>query len=347
MWRAMYRTVRAATLGYFDDACLSRSAAIAYYTVFALAPMLAIVSGAAGLVFGEAEASDAIVLQIRDLMGAQGAGVIQVMMNGVAHGRSGLLPTILGAVALLIVATGVFAEVQTALNTIWKVRPRRWHPMELVRVRLLGLALIVIMGLLLLISLVAATTLTLAGGWLQAQLPGVPVPLHQLNFVVSFVLISAMLAAIYKVLPDTVIAWRDVGIGAVVTALLFTAGKYLISLYVAHSFFVTSYGVAGTFAVVLLWLYYSSLIFLFGAELTFAYAQQRGSRAAMRLVPGHAEQIAALRLHLESERVQSARARGRARVRGGAVDGRSGSGPARCARVARHQLRCNFAGLGS
>ena len=245
MLRAIWQTIRLAAIGYADDACLSRSAAIAYYTMFALAPMLVIVAGTAGLVFGEAEAQGAIVDQIRELMGQQGADIIQAMIRGVSHARSGLLATLIGAGTLLIVATGVFAEVQTALNTVWKVQASPWRPLQLVRVRLLGLLLMLIMGLLLLFSLIATTALTVAGGWLQDRLPGVPIPLHQLNFIVSFVLITVMFAAIYKVLPDTTIAWRDVGIGAVVTAVLFTAGKYLISLYVAHSFFVTSYGVAG------------------------------------------------------------------------------------------------------
>jgi membrane protein len=322
MLRAVYETIRAAALGYARDACLSRSAAIAYYTMFALAPMLVIVSGAAGLVFGEAEAQDAILAQIRGLMGSGGADTIEAMIRGVSHTRSGLLATLIGAGTLLIVATGVFAEVQTALNTIWKVRRRSWTPLELVRVRLQGLVLMLIMGLLLLLSLVATTAITLAGGWLEAQLPGVPVPLHELNFVISFVLIAMMFAAIYKVLPDTYIAWRDVGIGAVVTAALFTAGKFLIGLYVAHSFFVTSYGVAGTFAVVLLWFHYSSLIFLFGAELTFAYAEQRGSRAGQAHAYTAAGHVADLRLRLERENL-----RRHAPRRRGPRAGRSGSGP--------------------
>lgn len=290
-----------AAVGYAADACLSRGAAIAYYTAFALAPMLVIVSGTAGLVLGEAEAQGAIVDQIRVLMGKQGADTIQAMITGVSHTRSGLAATLIGAATLLIVATGVFAEVQTALNTVWKVKRVPWAWLQLVRVRVQGLVLMLIMGLLLLLSLVATTAITLTGGWVEAQLPGVPIPLHQLNFIISFVLISAMFAAIYKLLPDTYIAWRDVGIGAVVTCLLFTVGKYAISLYVAHSFFVTSYGVAGTFAVILLWLYYSSLIFLFGAELTYAYAQQRGSRAGEARALAAAEHVAELRSRLERE----------------------------------------------
>lgn len=307
MLKDIVRTVRAAAIGFANDACLSRGAALAYYTVFALAPVLVIVIATAGLVFGEAAAQGAIVERISGLMGKQGADIIQTMIAGVSNRRSGIVATTVGGVTLLVVASGVFGEIQSTLNVIWKV-DAGWTWLRLVLVRLRGLVLVVLMGGLLLVSLLVSAALALAGTWLSGVLPDIDVPVHVLNFAVSFVLITAMFAAIYKVLPDTDIAWRDVGIGAAVTALLFTIGKNLISLYVSHSFIATSYGAAGTVAVVFVWVYYSCQIFLFGAELTYAYAQLRGSRAGESRPAGAAGHVADLRLQLEAH---SARRRAR------------------------------------
>ncbi len=311
MGKGVLATIRAAATGYVADSCLSRGAAIAYYTIFALAPVLVIVIATAGLVFGEAAARGAIVERIGGLMGQQGADIIQTMIAGVSNRRSGIFATVLGGITLLIVATGVFGEVQASLNAIWKVESPPWTVLQLLRIRLQGLALMLIMGALLLVSLLVSAALALAGSVFRGEVPDVDVPLHLANFAASFVCITATFAAIYKVLPDTVIAWRDVGIGAAITALLFTLGKNLISLYVAHSAIATSYGAAGTVAVVLLWIYYSSQIFLFGAELTYAYAQQRGSRAGQAASPGPAEHVAALRQQLESHSLSRRRTRPR------------------------------------
>ena len=295
MDHGVWRITKAATLGFIADSCLSRGAAIAYYSIFALAPVLVLVIATAGLVFGEAAARGAIVEQISGVMGQQSADTIQAMIQGVGGQRAGILATVIGGITLLFAASGVFGEVQAALNAIWKVEPPHGAITQLVRSRLQGLALVLIMGFLLLSSLVVSAALAAAGTWLPGLLP-----LHLLNFATFFVIIAASLAAIYRVLPDTPIDWRDVGGGALVTAILFTLGKYLIGLYVARSSLISSFGAASTFAVVLVWIYYCCQIFLFGAELTYVFAQQRGSHRVVAPARGSAGQVAELRLALEA-----------------------------------------------
>ena len=295
MLNKVWQALKASGLGFFTDGCLSRGAAIAYYTVFSLAPVLLIVVAIAGLVFGDDAARGAIRDQISGLMGPASADAIQGMIQNASNKNSGIIATVIGGVTLLVAASGVFLEMQTALNAIWKVEPPHGAITQLVRSRLQGLALVLIMGFLLLSSLVVSAALAAAGTWLPGLLP-----LHLLNFATFFVIIAASLAAIYRVLPDTPIDWRDVGGGALVTAILFTLGKYLIGLYVARSSLISSFGAASTFAVVLVWIYYCCQIFLFGAELTYVFAQQRGSHRVVAPARGSAGQVAELRLALEA-----------------------------------------------
>ena len=305
----LWTLLKTAGLAYSDDNCLSRGAAIAYYTVFSLAPVLLIVIAVAGLVFGEQAAQGAVVSQINGLMGQQGAEAVQSMLQGAARRGTGILATVIGVVTLLVAASGVFGEMQAALNAIWRATPPAGTFWRLLRARLISLGLVVTLGFLLMVSLVASAALQAVGGWLSDAFPGVHAALWAASLVTSFVLATALFGAIYKILPDTRIAWRDVIVGAAVTALLFAIGKNLISLYIGSSSIATTYGAAGALAVIFVWIYYSSQIFLFGAEFTRAFATTHGSRQrdAMPLASGHDAEIEGLKSRLGTPRSRAAR----------------------------------------
>ena len=273
--------LKSAFAGYNDDNALSRGAAIAYYTVTSIAPVLVIVIAIAGLVFGADAARGAIVDQISGMMGKQGAEAIQAMIQGAANKKSGIIATIVGVATLLITASGVFGEMQSALNAIWKAEPKEGTVTRLVKARIASLGLVAALGFLLMVSLVISTALTAMGGFLHNLLPGIEFLMRALSFVISYALISALFAAIYKVLPDKHIEWRDVIVGALTTGALFTVGKFGISAYIGSSAIASSYGAAGALIVILVWIYYSSQIFLFGAEFTRAYAETHGSHAGV------------------------------------------------------------------
>lgn len=265
--------------GYSADDCLTRGAAIAYYSVFSLAPVLVIVIAVAGMVFGEDAARGAIVEQMTGLMGRQGAEAIQAMINGASHRNAGWLATTIGLLTLVITASGVFSEMQSALNVIWKAEPSRGGVSGMFQARLTGLGLVLALGFLLLASLVVSTAIAALDAWFAGILPGWHQLLQGVSFLVSFLLIAAMFGAIYKILPNKAISWTDVAVGAVVTSLLFSAGKHLISLYLGQSSTASTFGAASTLAVMLLWIYYSSQLFLLGAEFTRAFAQTFGTHA--------------------------------------------------------------------
>jgi membrane protein len=287
--RALSRSwalLRDTLVEFFSDNALSRGAALAYYTVFAIAPILLIAIAVAGLMFGRAAAQGAVVAELSGLMGRDSAAVLQQLLKGAFHSGAGVLATAIGVVTLLLTATGVFAELQTSLNAIWKAEPQRSVTTEMVRVRLLSLGLVATLGFLLLVALVVSTALQAASTWLNVGSPGFQILLSAVNATVSFLLLAAMFAAIYKVLPDREIGWRDVGVGAVMTALLFVVGKFLISLYIGSSAVTSSYGSAGSLMAMLIWIYYSAQIFLLGAEFTKVFAMHGGSRAAPAPVVG-------------------------------------------------------------
>lgn len=282
MLNKIWSALKAAGYGFFTDSCLSRGAAIAYYTVFSLAPVLLIVVATAGLVFGDDAARGAIRQQISGLMGPASADAIQGMIQNASNKNSGIIASVIGGVTLLVAASGVFLEMQTALNAIWKVEPRPGMVSQLVRARLQSLGLVMTLGFLLMVSLLLSAALAALDSFLANRLPGVHLALQAVSLLISFGLITVLFAAIYKVLPDTDVAWRDVAIGAVVTALLFTLGKNAISLYIGNSRIATTYGAAGALAIILVWIYYSSQIFLLGAEFTMAWAQLSGSHVGRR-----------------------------------------------------------------
>jgi membrane protein len=261
--------------GFIADEALSRGAAIAFYTATSLAPVLLIVIAIAGLVFGHDAAQNAITGQLSGLMGDQTAQLLQTAVASASKKSSGTLATLVGLLTLILTASGVFGEMQSALNAIWKAEPSGTAITRLIRARAVSLGLVAALGFLLLVSLVVSATLAAFGNQLNAVLPFGKIILSLINVIISFVLITVLFAAIYKILPDRPLAWRDVILGAVVTAALFAAGKSLIALYIGRSETVTSYGAAGALIAVLLWVYYSAQIFLLGAEFTKAYAIYR------------------------------------------------------------------------
>ncbi len=264
---------------FIDDDALSRAAAIAYYTVLSIGPVLLICIAMAGLVFGREAARGAISGQLTGLMGDQAAQMVQSMVASAGRERAGVWATVLGAFTLLLTASGVFGEMQSSLNLIWKAQPKGGVS-TILRARAASLGLVATMGFLMLVSLVISAALNALGTYLNAIMPGIDVVLHVANFTISFVIISAMFTAIYKILPDRQLRWRDVVTGAVATALLFMIGKTLIGVYIGTSAVASSYGAAGAVIIVLVWIYYSSVIFLLGSEFTKVWAAHHGSAEA-------------------------------------------------------------------
>jgi membrane protein len=265
---------------WLDDDVPSMGAALAYYTLFSLAPLLLIVISVAGLVFGQEAARGEIESQLRTLMGEPGANAVQALLASVGKPSESTLATLLGVLLLLIGATTVFGELQSALDRIWRVPAtapvRGW--LHLIRARLLSFGMILAIGFLLMVSLVLSAALAtmerlwspLFGGWISLASAS--------NAAAGFVLVTAMFALIYKVMPRAQVLWRDVWTGALFTALLFSLGKALIGVYIGRSGIASGFGAAGSLVVVLLWVYYSAQIFLIGAEFTWVYANLFGSR---------------------------------------------------------------------
>jgi membrane protein len=266
---------RSTVQSFIDDDALSKGAAIAFYTATSIAPILLIVVAIAGLAFGQEAAQNGIVGQLSGLMGKESAEFLQSAIAGAQNKSAGTLATLIGVVTVIVTASGVFGEMQSALNKIWKIDSSGEPISRLIRARAASLGLVVSLGFLMMVSLVVSAGLTALGDYLNAILPFGKVVLSILNGIVSFLLISVLFAAIYKVLPDRPIQWRDVIVGSLVTSLLFTGGKSLIGWYIGSSAVASTYGAAGALIVILLWVYYSAQIFLLGAEFTKAYSDLR------------------------------------------------------------------------
>jgi membrane protein len=277
MFTEAWKMIKDTVLSFIEDSALSRGAAIAFYTVTSIAPVLLIVVAIAGLVFGREAAQNAISGQLTGLMGQQTADVLQAAIASAAGKSSSILATMVGIATLVLTASGVFGEMQSALNAIWKTEPQATTVSRLIQARAVSLGLVAALGFLLIVSLAVSAGLTAFGNYLDSIMPIGRFILPVLNFVVSFALLAVLFAAIYKVLPDRPLEWRDVIFGAVVTAILFTIGKSLIGLYLGSSAIASSYGAAGGLIVLLLWVYYSVMIFLLGAEFTKTYANRHGS----------------------------------------------------------------------
>lgn len=254
------------------------AAALAYYTIFSLAPLLIIVIAILSLFFSQGQAQEQLISQLQSLFGADVASTIRTMIENRESSGGNVFASIIGFVILLVGATGVFAQLQSALNQIWNVKPDNktnglW---QLVRVRLLSLGMVLAIGFLLLVSLVLSAGLAALNGALSSALPGADILWQALNFVLSLAAISAVFALMFKYIPDVQIAWRDVWVGGFVTALLFVIGKTLIGLYLGNSGVASSYGAAGSLVVLLLWVFYSAQIVLLGGEFTQVYANRFG-----------------------------------------------------------------------
>jgi membrane protein len=265
-------------LSFIEDEALSRGAAIAFYTVTAIAPVMLIVIAIAGLAFGREAAQKALTGQLSGLMGQQAAELLQAAVASAAGKPSGILATLLGITMLVATASGVFGEMQSALNKIWRAKAEGTTVSRMIRARAASIGLVATLGFLLIVSLVVSAGLTAFGDYLNSVLPFGKLIMTVLNGSVSLALISMLFAAIYKILPDRHLEWRDVIVGAVVTAALFTIGKAGIGWYIGSSAVASSYGAAGALIVVLLWIYYSTQIFLLGAEFTKIYANRHGSK---------------------------------------------------------------------
>jgi membrane protein len=281
---ATLRTVvEEAGAGWLSDNAPRLGAALAFYTLFSMAPILIVAVSIAGLVFGEANAQAALARQSEALIGTQGAAAIQTIIQSSANRPAlGWLATTVGLVTILIGASGAFIELQDALNIIWKVDTAEigfWRFTFLQR--LSSFILVVATGLLLLIILMISASLSIAESFLRGALPASILGLESVNFVISFLLVSFLFALIFKFVPDTEVEWRDVWPAAGLTSFLFAIGKIAIGFYLGHSAVASVYGAAGSFAVFLIWVYYSAQILLFGAEISHAYCRNCGSRSKL------------------------------------------------------------------
>lgn len=264
--------------GYIGDDAFSRGAAIAYFTLFSLAPVLLLVIAVAGLVFGQEAAEGAVVEQLSGLMGRETAEAMQAMIRSASDRMTGLVATVIGLFTILLAASGVFGEVQSALNAIWKAKPRDSTMSRLLRARLASFGLVITLGFVLMVSLTLSAALTALGKFLKYTFPAAEVAVQAADLLISVLLISSLFAIMYKVLPETPIRWRDVAVGALAATGLFQGGKYLIALYIGQSNVASSFGAAGALIVLLLWIFYSAQIFLLGAEFTRAWTHVYGAR---------------------------------------------------------------------
>jgi membrane protein len=273
--RVVWSLLRETFFEWSEDRAPRLGAALAYYTVFALAPGLILIIALAGLLLGKEAAQGQIISQVQDLVGEAGGQAVRAAIESARNASGSLLATSLGAVTLVFGLWGVFGELQDALNTIWGVttRPGR-GVIDIIKERFWSFAMVVGIGFLLLVSLAASAWLAALGTFLSRQLPLPAAMLETINALLSFVVITFMFAVIYKLLPDVRIAWRNVWTGAAVTAVLFTIGKTLIGLYLGRSSVASVYGAAGSLIVILLWIYYSAQIVFFGAEFTKVYSRR-------------------------------------------------------------------------
>jgi membrane protein len=281
--------MRCAVTEWLAHRASSKGAALAYYTLFSLAPILVLVIAIAGFFYGTDAAQGKLIDELRGLVGPQGAETIQAILAGARNKESGRLATIIATVLLLVGATSAFSELKDSLDEIWDVAPPKdagWF--DTVRTRLLSFGLILTLGLLLMFTLVVSAALTLLENFLGGMWHSATIVLGWVAWGVSFLVIAVMFGAIYKLLPRIKLSWHDVTIGAIGTAVMFTLGKFIIGLYIGNSGTTSSFGAAGSLIALLLWVYYSAQIFFLGAEFARQYALQLGS-LRKKNVPGAAD----------------------------------------------------------
>ncbi|HYN00017.1 MAG TPA: YihY/virulence factor BrkB family protein [Aestuariivirgaceae bacterium] len=280
--RELWELAKASVLAWNNDYAPSMGAAIAYYTLFSIAPLLIIVTAIAGFFFGEEAAQGEIFGQIRGLLGEEGALAIQGLVKSASEPAEGFLALLIGIVAMVIGATAVFGELQSAMDRIWRAPAAQQSGgiMGLFRARLFAFGMVLGVAFLLLVSLVVSAGISALGALWSAVFGGWELVLQIVNIVVSLIIFTGVFAMIYRFLPRISVSWRDVWTGAAITSVLFVIGKFLIGLYIGSSGVVSGFGAAGALAALLIWVYYSAQIFLLGAEFTWAHAHKYGSRAA-------------------------------------------------------------------
>ncbi|XWK89563.1 MAG: YihY/virulence factor BrkB family protein [Phormidium sp.] len=262
-----------------EDKASRLAAALAYYTIFSIAPLLVIVIAIAGLVFGEEAARGEIVTQIQGLVGRSGAEVIETAIQNANQPATGRIASLISIGALLFGAIGVFAQLQDSLNTIWEVQPKPNRPLKgFVQRNLLSFSMVLGIGFLLLVSLLLSATLSAISTYFSHLVPGFDVLWQVINFVVGFGVTTFLFAMIFKFLPNVHITWGDVWIGAIITSLLFSIGRFLLGWYLGNGSFGSTYGAAGSLIIILAWVYYAAQILFFGAEFTQVYARSFGSQ---------------------------------------------------------------------
>jgi membrane protein len=264
---------------WLDDHAFRLSAALAYYSLFSLAPLLVLFIGVAGILFGPEAVQGRLDEEIASLVGPDSAVTIQSMVQSISNRHDNLLAGIIGGAVLLFAAGGVFGQLKDALNTIWGVKPKPGHSLlHFVRDRFLSYAMVLGTGFLLLVSLIITTLLSAFSKRLESTFPLPPVVWLGLSFLISFCVVTLLFAMIFKYLPDVCIRWSDVWIGAAATALLFDLGKFLLAFYLGRESTASSYGAAGAVIILLMWVYYASAILLLGAEFTQVWAEVRGRK---------------------------------------------------------------------
>ncbi len=284
-WKALLQPARFWELfkntftAWSDDKVPRHGAALAYYTVLSLVPLLVVIIAMIGVIFGREAAQGYILEQIGSLVGPQSEAAIKEMIQRASEPSTGIFAAAVAGVTLLVGASGVFAQLQDSLNSIWGVKAKEGRGLwGLIRDRFFSVAALLGTGFLLLVSLVLSAALSAFGKWFGGWLPAPELVLQILEFIISFGVVTGLFALIFKVLPDAHVAWRDVWVGSAMTALLFTIGKFAIGLYLGKSDVGSAYGAAGSMVILLVWVYYSAQIILFGAEFTQVYANALGSR---------------------------------------------------------------------
>src|SRR5690348_3764588 len=289
LFRTIWNTSKAIVTGFFANKPFQLAAALSYYTLLSMAPLLLLLTGLAGPFFGEAAAREQVLQYVGSMVGSQESDVVRALMTQAGNHQAGLVSTIIGTAVLVVGATTVFAHLQTALNQIWDVQaiPARSVIWRLLGSRLLALAIVFGMAFILLVSMAISVALAGAQGHADQYFPGAGIALRVVYALVSFAIVTGVIAMLFKYVPDAVIDWRDVFIGALITGVLFTVGKYVLGVYLAHLRY-SSAGAAGSLIMIVIWVYYSSLILFLGAEATQVYARRFGKRIEPS---AHAERV--------------------------------------------------------
>lgn len=267
----------ASVRNFLDDQPFQLAAALSYYTLLSIAPLLLVVTGIAGLILSDAQISRELIEQARALVGEEGATLLETVTQNIEERDDSILSMVIGSILTLLGASTVFAQLQKALNSIWGVEPQPKNAIVgFLRARLISMTVVLGLGFMLLVSLVLSAALTGLYGYLESLFPGAGLLTRTLNILLTFAIIATLLGLLFRYVPDAHVTWQDTVVGAIATALLFTLGKYLIGLYLGQASVGSAYGAAGSAVVFMVWVYYASLILFFGVEITKAVADHRG-----------------------------------------------------------------------